>query len=242
MLETRAERHLPSGEVELLGNFGSPYRVIDADDPARPSMHRGSTVVGVHGRYVVTEETDSQHVLVVRLQPTGARLLFDLPMHEIANRLVALDDLSSALARPLGDHLYEARLAATLRAHGCSAGRASGTKARAPSAGRMGPAAAARHGRLSQHRRTLKRARVQPQALVAQFRHAVGLPPKAVARVLRFNRLLQLVEGAGRIDWAEVAQECGYFDQAILIRDFRALAGSWPAELMRRRAAGLFRD
>jgi AraC-like DNA-binding protein len=62
------------------------------------------------------------------------------------------------------------------------------------------------------------------------------------ARVRRFNRVLQLADGARRIHWAAIAQECGYSDQAHLIRDFRAFTGSTPAQLMRRRAEGLFGD
>lgn len=237
------ERHLPSGEVELLVNFGAPYRVINADDPARSSTHQGATVVGVHDRYVVTEETGAQHVLVVRLRPTGAHLLFDLPMHEIANRLVALDDLSGALARRLGERLYEARTwerrfalmdallaeqAAGRRA--LRAGVAWAWQQLRDTGGCLNLGALA--GELGCSRKHL----------IAQCRQTVGLPPKTVARVLRFNRVLQMVERASRIDWAAIAQECGYFDQAHLIRDFRAFAGSTPTELMRRRAGGLFRD
>jgi AraC-like DNA-binding protein len=237
------ERHLPSGEVELLVNFGAPYRVIDAEDPARSSTHRGVPVVGVHDRYVVTEETGAQHALVVRLRPTGAHLLFELPMHDIANRLVALDDVSGALARRLGGGLYEARtwerrfavLDALLAEH------AAGRRARRAevawvwrqlrdTGGCLDVGVLA--GEIGWSRKHL----------IAQFRQTVGLPPKTVARVLRFNRVLQRVDGARRIDWAATAQECGYYDQAHLIRDFRAFAGGTPAQLMRRRAAGLFRD
>lgn len=237
------ERHLPSGEVELLVNFGAPYRVIDAADPARSSTHRGATVVGVHDRHVVTEETGAQHVLVVRLRPTGAHLLFDLPMHEIANRLVDLGDLSGALARRLGDRLYEARtwerrfavMDALLAEHAAGkharrTGIAWAWQQLHDTGGCLNVGALA--GEIGCSRKHL----------IAQFRHTVGLPPKTVARVLRFNRVLQLVERAGPIDWAAIAQECGYFDQAHLIRDCRAFAGSTPTELIRRRTGGLFRD
>jgi AraC-like DNA-binding protein len=237
------ERHLPSAEVELLVNFGAPYRVIDADDPARSSTHRGATVVGVHDRYVVTAETGVQHVLVVRLQPTGAHLLFDLPMHEIANRLVALDDVSSALARRLGDRLYEARtwerrfaLMDALLAEQ-AAGRPALRAAVAWAWQQLRDAGGCLNvGTLSGALGCSRK------HLIAQFHHTVGLPPKIVARVLRFNRVLQMVEHTSRIDWAAIAQECGYFDQAHLIRDCRAFAGSTPTELMRRRTGDLFRD
>jgi transcriptional regulator GlxA family with amidase domain len=50
---------------------------------------------------------------------------------------------------------------------------------------------------------------------------------------MRFNRAVALL-GRGDVDLAEVAFECGYFDQAHLNRDFREFAGSSPSVLMRR--------
>jgi AraC-like DNA-binding protein len=45
-----------------------------------------------------------------------------------------------------------------------------------------------------------------------------------LARIVRFQRAL-----AARGPWAEVAQGCGYYDQAHLIRDFREFSGLSPA-------------
>jgi transcriptional regulator GlxA family with amidase domain len=61
--------------------------------------------------------------------------------------------------------------------------------------------------------------------LVARFRDEIGLPPKAVARLLRFERAGEL---AGTMPWAELAFECGYYDQSHLINEFRAITGRTP--------------
>ena len=76
---------------------------------------------------------------------------------------------------------------------------------------------------------------MEPQAPVAQFRREVGLPPKTLARILRFHRARGLIVAPGGADFAEVADLCGYYDQAHLIRDFREFAGCTPAEFRRRR-------
>lgn len=61
--------------------------------------------------------------------------------------------------------------------------------------------------------------------LVARFRDEIGLPPKSVAKLLRFERAREL---AGRMSWAEIAFECGYYDQSHLINDFRGVTGRTP--------------
>ena len=68
--------------------------------------------------------------------------------------------------------------------------------------------------------------------LVAHFREEVGLGPKAAARVLRFEAMVSRLRSGRRGGWAELALECGYFDQAHLAREVRRLAGVTPTELL----------
>jgi AraC-like DNA-binding protein len=62
--------------------------------------------------------------------------------------------------------------------------------------------------------------------LSATFSEHVGLPPKRLARVLRFARVAAGLQQ--RRPLAELAYACGYADQAHLNRDFRELAGVTP--------------
>ena len=65
------------------------------------------------------------------------------------------------------------------------------------------------------------------------FREHVGLTPKLFCRVRRFHGLLNRIEKGLPVNWAELAADCGYFDQAHLIRDFRSFAGVTPLEYSR---------
>ena len=63
-----------------------------------------------------------------------------------------------------------------------------------------------------------------------RFTAQVGLGPKHFARMRRFQRVFAVVE-EGNARWAAVAAECGYYDQAHLIRDFKEFLGETPAVL-----------
>ena len=77
--------------------------------------------------------------------------------------------------------------------------------------------------------------------LRARFREETGLSPKAAARVIRFDwarrRLLRRVVSGAPQALADLAADCGYYDQAHLAREFRDLAGcplsAWLAEEFR---------
>jgi AraC-like DNA-binding protein len=59
-------------------------------------------------------------------------------------------------------------------------------------------------------------------------REQAGLTPKFLARVLRFRRALLRLPRKTE-SFAEMALDCGYYDQAHFINDFRAFAGRTPA-------------
>jgi transcriptional regulator GlxA family with amidase domain len=67
-----------------------------------------------------------------------------------------------------------------------------------------------------------------------QFDTAVGYGPKRFGRILRFQRLLDLIRtGGARVRWAELAIEANYADQPHMINECLALAGMSPLALPR---------
>ena len=62
------------------------------------------------------------------------------------------------------------------------------------------------------------------------FKEYVGASPKWVIRRYRLHELVERFQQGGALDWAELALELGYFDQAHLINDFRKVAGYSPAQ------------
>jgi len=67
-----------------------------------------------------------------------------------------------------------------------------------------------------------------PRQLEREFRRRVGLTPKSLARILRFQNVLRWRGIRPEWPWADLAAHAGYADQAHLVRDFRAFAGTTP--------------
>lgn len=82
-----------------------------------------------------------------------------------------------------------------------------------------------------------KELEVSRSYLDKRFAEQVGLPPKTVARILRFRRAAQLISSSSA-QLGSIAATCGYSDQAHLDRDFRTLAACTPTEFLTRRTWG----
>ncbi len=64
------------------------------------------------------------------------------------------------------------------------------------------------------------------------FHETVGVSPKAFAKLARFHRALRAAREHAHAGWASIAAAAGYYDQAHLIADFRAIAGVTPRALL----------
>jgi AraC-like DNA-binding protein len=74
--------------------------------------------------------------------------------------------------------------------------------------------------------------------LAAAFKEHVGMPPKAMARLVRFQRALAALRSGRQQDLAQLALDLGYYDQAHFTREFRDFSGLTPGECLRRQAPG----
>ena len=61
-----------------------------------------------------------------------------------------------------------------------------------------------------------------------QFSAAAGLTPKLFARITRFQSLVHALLSSDVSEWVSVAPAVGFYDQAHMINEFRAFAGSSP--------------
>jgi AraC-like DNA-binding protein len=71
------------------------------------------------------------------------------------------------------------------------------------------------------------------QQFARRFWAAAGLPPKLFARITRFQKLVHVLLSTDVSKWASVSPGVGFYDQAHMINEFRAFAGSPPTDFFR---------
>jgi AraC-like DNA-binding protein len=225
------ERVLPNGVLELIFNFGKYHKVVDERSPAESAVFKRCWVAGLQSRELTIEADHETDLLGVRFKPGGAYPFFSLPMAELVDQVVESDLLPGLWTREVRDRLLEAKApeprfdliegALVERLRRADAPSALAVDFAVRELRQTNGAASIRH--------LCERAGVTNKHMVDQFKKRVGLSPKLLGRVFRFQRVLDEVRGRRQVDWTEVAHTCGYYDQAHFNHEFKELSGSTPS-------------
>jgi AraC-like DNA-binding protein len=212
------ERVVPTGRLTL---------IVDLIEDRRFS---GAIVAGAYRRPFVFDTRQNASIVGVHFSPGCAGVVLGLPPGELTDRHVDLEAMWGRRARELRERLcaatttqqrfaiLEAELASRLDARQLHPAVSYAVD------GLVRPGARVRE--------IAKGAGLSQRSLIERFTAAVGVTPKRFGRILRFQRAAALARRS-TFDWTRIAHECGYYDQAHLINEFRELAAVKPTELSR---------
>jgi AraC-like DNA-binding protein len=167
----------------------------------------------------------------VDFTPCGARCFLRTDMGDLADCVVDLNALTGAFANQLEERLaetndWEARFDVVEDAILRRIGDASGDALVGQAFGRLQRARGAIP--IEALSRDLDCSR---KHLAMLFQRHIGLSPKTMARIFRFEHAMQGLASGRYSTLAALAADCGYADQAHFTRDFTAFAGEPPTKL-----------
>jgi AraC-like DNA-binding protein len=233
----RSRREFPEPWIVVIIEFGPALRVTLGGNARTSARHPGGFVAGLGDEFAITEHEGRQRGIQVDLTPTGARRLFGIPMSELTGQIVALRDLLPAEYRVLTGRLSASRnwetrldlvegfLARRMLGARLDSARVDWAVARIESCGGILDVGSLARELGHSHKH-----------LISLFRDQVGIPPKLLARLVRFERVRRAARADTRIGWAELALTHGYCDQAHLAREVKQLTGLTPTEALPPRA------
>jgi AraC-like DNA-binding protein len=221
---------LPSGTFELVFNLqDDELRIYRPGDPKRCQRFPGAVVSGPYTGPFMSDAAEETSLLGVHFQPGGAAGVLGLPAGEFRDAHVDLRTVWGSSSLVLREQLCglkeptsKFRLLEEVLMRRLAAYRGAHAAVRTAldvvdlSNGRARTRDLARAVGLSQRR------------LITLFSNEVGQTPKMFGRIIRFQHAIARSRRSTAVDWAQLAAECGYFDQSHLIRDFTEFASVSP--------------
>jgi AraC-like DNA-binding protein len=231
------EKLLPDASMELVIDLSEgPKKLYDKRDFNQFTAFDQCWVSGLQRQYIVIGAQAGASMMGVHFRPGGAAPFFTFPISELAGSVVELDLIWKREILALREQLLEAAtpdekfdlLESFLIVKARGNLQPDVTLATAFSMLRAWPVLSLRD-LASQLGLTHKQ-------LLSRFDCRVGVTPKVASRILRFQKALSATAKATTApDWADLALDCGYYDQAHMIHEFQELAGLTPAAYMRER-------
>jgi AraC-like DNA-binding protein len=218
----------PAGAALVLA-FGDRIGVRDSSETLPLSL--GAFVVGPQARSSFTDIGGYQHGVQVELSDAGAVTLFG-NVSDLRDGTIPIDQALGGPGERLVDQLsdvpgWEARFALLDGFFAAFAARSV-----SPEVSWLRRQLVATGGR-AQVEPLMDETRRSRRLVTERFRRQFGVTPKTYARIVRFRRTLGMLDRVGRErTLADVATECGYYDQPHFNRDFTALAGCTPSAFM----------
>ena len=218
-----AQPIVPDGCVEIVINVADPFVRVDGETHVQPA----EMLVGQHRGPVVVHPTGAIDVWGVRLHPWSAAASLDIPVGELSESTVALDEV---LPSSLADELYdpprgvgaETVLIAALE-------RWFGRRKPPERGARAAVELVTRQPTLPSVRGIGAQLGMSTRSVQRTFRETVGLSPKALSRISRVQRAMRTARSQPGKTWSSIAADAGYFDQSHLVRDFREIVGCTPS-------------
>lgn len=222
------ERILPDGCTEIIFNLAAAFKRYHSSNHVE--VQPQSLFVGQMRRFAMIEPTGEVRLFGIRFRPAGAYIFTHFPLAELTDKIIDLDLIWNHFSRELTEKIHLARtthertnivekalLARLDRRHDIDRIIESAIDT-----------IIARDGLVSIDR-LQKKLQLSSRQLERKFQERVGLSPKFFCRILRLQKVFKAVASHRPLHWSFIATECGYFDQAHFIHDFKEFSGQTPA-------------
>jgi len=236
------ERILPQGVVELIFDLTEPPKFIyDNDSLAVRQTCQRAWVAGLRHEFITISAVPGSSMLVVRFREGMAYPALRLPIGLLKNAVLDADlalgpDLAQLREQLVNTATPEAQFAATLDFLRHRIGH---------SPTEVHPAVAFcmekinRDPALYSVDELVRKTGWSHKHLLTLFDRFVGATPKEFVRIARFQKAVLDIGNQQQVQWPSVVHDCGYYDQAHFIKDFKRFSGLTPETYLSERGDDL---
>ncbi len=223
------EQILPDGIVELVFHFGDPFITHESDGTSY--VQPASFAISQMKKFIHIESDGHVGLIAVRFFPWGAYHFFDTLISSFLDAFVSTEVLwedhheeATEKVRSAPSHrerlqFVEQFLLARLKEHRRSD----------PAVDEAIKLCRVERGRLLV-KELCERVELSRKQLERRFLGSIGTTPKVFCRVSRFLDVFHHLQTFRGRSLTELTHECGYFDQAHFIREFKEFSGFTPKQ------------
>ncbi len=229
------DRFLPNGDVEILIDFhDAPQYIYDNNTLKEIQACHHVWASGIRTEPITIPSGTNAAMMVISFKKGMAAPFFPFPMNEISDSVVDADLVWGHDFGDLRERLLDTK--ETQRRFALVEGF---LIEKFHSAMNLNACVAHAVREMTERPDAVNIARLNNQIGYSQkhftemFRKNVGINPKSFLKIMRFQKAVRTIDALTEIDWQTVAHECGFYDQAHFINDFKHFSGFTPEHYSR---------
>jgi AraC-like DNA-binding protein len=228
------ERLLPDGKHNLIIDLTDrPKGIFDNYSLAQIQTCKGAWLSGARNELLTIDAGGAgSSMLVITFRPGGAFHFAHFPICEITGQVIEADLAFGRLVQELRErllastsplekfHLTETYLNSQI------------LKEEIPQVISYATALITNEPTTNALRQLTQLSGYSQKHFIALFKKYTGLTPKAYQKVQRFQKVIRDLEESQNVNWTRLALDCGYYDQAHFINEFRSFSGFNPEKYL----------
>lgn len=220
------ELALPDGSTDLIIDLGE-NKIRLFDRCGRELVFGNSIICGPHTDYFVIDTSGESKVIGVHFKPGGIQPFLQVAVDELHNKHLSLNTIWGVKVNGINDELLSSPTPEAMF-------RILERKLLSLAVKELAPNPALQYALISLQ--SAKVADIVNQIGVSHrrfnqiFKEEMGMSPKRLSRLLRFQEVLRHMNSGDHISWTDIAMACGYYDQSHFIKDFQAFSGINPGD------------
>lgn len=229
------DKLLPDGAMELIIDLTDTPKKLYLSHGGRFRVFRNCWISGLQQEFLVIGNEPNSSMMGARFRPGGGFPFFGFPMAELSSQVVDLESVWKREVLALREQILE-QATPDLKFRVLEEFLARRARERLAQDRALDYALGQIKGSEPNLVRSLASAvGISHKGLIERFHRRVGAAPKFVARVMRFQRVIQSVGYRSDVDWTESAHRAGYYDQPHFNHEFRDFTGMAPHEYLHSR-------
>lgn len=229
--EHTREKRLPDGAVEMVINLTeSPKLLFENEGSNKGQTFNRNWISGQQKKAIIIDVAGKSTMMGVRFKLGGASPFFPFPMSELQDAVVELDTIWGNEAHFLQEklavepaHFQKFKiLEQFLLSIAC---RELAANPYIEYAAKILQTASEDYS----IQKLVQKTGFSHKHFIRIFDQQIGIKPKMLSRIYKFQKAIQLLENRQSIKWTDLSYECGYYDQAHFIKEFQAFSGINPS-------------
>jgi len=230
--DTTKSKILPNGVIELILNFGNKQKTLNTNTLKTDKYFKNFWVAGLQSKPIIIQSLTDTNLIGIRFLPGGAYPFFKFPMTNISDKVMEADWIQPELEsvrKSINDLSNHKKIIKIVEEYLWA--KFDGSCLTNESVKYVANKIFFSDTEIS-IKELVRKAGYSHKHFISLFKKQVGTSPKNLQRIMRLQKVIQLVKDKPDVKWLDILYQFPFHDAPHFAHDFKELTGMTPEKYL----------